>query len=94
MRKRNESLYRETTSKNGTFSTHVSAKTAARIRRYCALTNINKTKFVEDCINKQLDALERECLDKLTKEELIALVLKEQRNEKKNGTDKQMALPI
>lgn len=94
MRERNENGYRHSKSKNSEFTPHLSAGTSERLKRYCSIKNINKTKFVEQCVISQLDVLEKKCLEMLSKDELIALVLKEQNNDRKCGTDNQMALPI
>jgi len=75
-RTRKENNLRNTTSKDGSFSPHISHQTAERIRKYCKLTNQNKTKFVEQCCNERLDVLEVEQLQKLSKEELIKLIIK------------------
>ena len=75
-KQRNEENYRNVKSRDGVFSPHISRHTAERLTRYCQSKNINKTKFVEECINKQLDVLEREYYESLTKDELINLILK------------------
>ena len=67
-----------TLAKDGSFSPHIGHKTTARLARYCKLKDLNKTRFVEDCINAQLDILEREALQILSKEELIELYLSKQ----------------
>ena len=71
MRTRNEQGYRDTKAKNGGFSPILSASTAARIAKYCKINNINKTRFVEKCVNERLDVLEQEMFDNMTREELI-----------------------
>ena len=76
MRTRNEDGYRNTESKNGVFSPHISKATATRLTKWCARENINKTRFVESCINEKLDMLEEEFLQSLTKEELIEIIKK------------------
>jgi len=75
MRQRNEDGFRNTVTKDGGFSPHLGEKTATRLTAFCRITNQNKTKFVEACINAQLDHLERQELMKKTKEELIVLYL-------------------
>lgn len=75
-RQRNEENYRDVKSRDGGFSPHISKHTAERIIRFCRTKNIGKTKFVEECINKQLDILEPEYYESLTKEELLKLILK------------------
>lgn len=77
MRKdRTEVNCRNTRSKDGTFSPHIGKQTAERATNYCHLMNINRTKFVEQCVNDRLDVLEREFYEGLTKDELIDLILK------------------
>lgn len=73
---RNESQYRNTVTKDGRFSPHLNKATSERIAKYCHSMNINKTRFVEQCVNECLDTLEREFYEALTKEELINLILK------------------
>ena len=76
MRKeREETNCRNVKSKDGSFSPHISKQTAERMAKYCHLTNINKTKFVERCINERLDDLEKEYYEALTKDDLIALIM-------------------
>ena len=74
-RNRVENGCRGTQSKDGTFSPHISKNTTERLARYCSLRNLNKTKFVEQCINRMLDQLEAEYYESLSKEELISLIL-------------------
>lgn len=76
MRKdRTETNCRNVKSKDGSFSPHIGKATAERLAKYCHLRNINKTKFVEQCINERLDDLEREYYESLTKEDLISLII-------------------
>lgn len=75
MRKeRNETNFRNTVSNDGTFSPHIGKTTTERLTKYCKLRNINRTKFVESCINTSLDTLEEEYLHGLSKEELISII--------------------
>ena len=67
--------YRNILSKDGKISAHISAETSERIRNYCIQRDIAVTRFVEDCINAQLDILEREALNNLSKEMLIELLI-------------------
>lgn len=73
---REQTKYRKRGRKDGRFSPNICEPTAERIRRYCEIKDINKTKFVEQCVNDRLDALEREFYDSLTKEELISIIMK------------------
>ena len=61
-------------SRDGGFSPKIGRLTAERVAKYCRLNNINKTRFVEDCVNKQLDILEDEYYHSLSNEELIAII--------------------
>lgn len=45
----------EKQSKNGTFSCHFDKETNTKLTLYCKYTNKNKTKFVTEVINKELD---------------------------------------
>lgn len=76
MRTRNESNYRETKSENKCFTPRLSVETSERLISYCREMNFNKTKFVERCINSSLDDLEKEMYNRLSKEELVALLMK------------------
>ena len=75
MRTRDEQNYRNVRSNDGTFSPHLSKTINDRVSRYCKMTNQNRTRFVEHCINAQLDVLEREALMSKSKEELIDYIL-------------------
>ena len=67
--------YKNTTSKRGGFSSHISAPTAQRLARYCKATSTNRTRFVEQCVMEKLDQVEIEFLRNLSKDELIELYL-------------------
>ena len=73
MRKSNG--YRDTTSKNGSLTAHISAELSDRVRIYCSRQNIATGKFIEDCVSARLDVLEREALSSMPKEMLIELLL-------------------
>lgn len=75
MSTRNTDGYRNTPSKDGSFSPRLSPKTTRRLIRYCESQNFNKMKFVEDCVNERLDVLERETLNSMPKEMLIELLM-------------------
>ena len=72
---RNETNFRDVTSKNGDFSPHIGKHTAERLTKFCKRTNRNRTRFVEQCINDRLEVLERELLNDMSKDELIELLL-------------------
>lgn len=73
-RRRDESGCRRTMSKEGCFSPKINKATTARLLAYCSRVNINKTKFVEKCVNECLDKLEEEYYESLDKSELIRLL--------------------
>ena len=52
--------YYESSQKDGGFCPHLEAPIAKRINRYCRIKNLNKTKFVTDCLDAQLSILERD----------------------------------
>lgn len=80
IRTRKEEGYRETTTAANTFSPNITDEVlVSRIRKYCGMHNLGKTKFVCDCIRKQLNELEKEdrkaLLEKMSKEELTDIIL-------------------
>lgn len=72
---RNEQKCRNTASVDGTFCPRISKQTAERLTRFCKIVDMNRTKYVEYCINAGLDVDERAVLEQKTKEELIELLL-------------------
>lgn len=75
-RKKNTQIgFVESSQKDGGFCPHLDSVITKRLVRYCRLRNLNKTKFVTDCINAQLDVLEKEIYDSMSKEELIEILL-------------------
>ena len=77
-RTRIENNYRRSDSKSGEYSPKLGKQLADRIHKYCRRHNINKAKFVEECINAQMDILERQDYESYTKEELIALLMEKE----------------
>ena len=75
MRTRVEDGYRNSVAKDEGFSPHISDKVARRITRYCKQNNLNRTRFVEGVLADALDRLEKEMLEKMSKEELAAMIL-------------------
>ena len=67
--------YRDTISKDGGLTAHISARTAERMRNYCSRQNVAVGRFAEDCINARLDVLEREAYNSMPKEMLVELLL-------------------
>ncbi len=76
MKTRNETNFRNTQAKDGSFSPHIRREVTERLSRYCKDTNQNRTRFVEHCIVERLDVLEKEFLESKTKEQLIELLMK------------------
>ena len=74
-RTRNEEIFRNITSKDGSVSANLPAKIGMRITRYCMEKNINRTRFIEQCCSEKLDVLEKEMLQEKSKDELIAIIL-------------------
>jgi len=76
---RNETQFRNKTSSDDGFHPHLTPATGKRLTIYCQLTNQNRTKFVEQCVNERLDVLEqgvlRDILSTKSKEELIQMIL-------------------
>ena len=75
MRTRNEDGYRHTLAKNGSLTVHLSPDITEKIMAYCQRNNLNKAKFVEDCVKKQLIVAEREELTKMDHDMLVELCL-------------------
>ena len=72
---RNETSFRNAKSQDGTFSPHLNKTTSERLSKYCRMSDQNRTKFVEYCINAQLDILEKDFYLSKTKEELVEILL-------------------
>jgi hypothetical protein len=69
--------YRRTSSKSGELTIHIKPRLARRIGNYCELKNISKTRFVESCVEQILLREEKNALEKMTREQLIHLILSE-----------------
>ena len=67
--------YIDSSSKNGTFSTHLGASTTQRMKAYCERENKNCSQFIEECVNNELDRREEELYRKLSREDLISVIL-------------------
>lgn len=70
-RTREENGFRNTIQKDGRLNTTWSAAISSRITNYCRAINRNRTKFLEELVAKELDRLERERLEQMTREELM-----------------------
>ena len=67
--------YRDSSSKDGGFSIHLGASTTQRMKAYCKRENINCSQFIDECINNELDRREEELYRKLSREDLISVIL-------------------
>ena len=67
--------YRDSSSKDGRFSTHLGVSTTQRMKDHCEHEDKNCTQFVEECVIKELDRLDEESYRKLSREELISVIL-------------------
>lgn len=70
-RQRKETGYRHVESVNGTYSPHIPKEINERLSRYCKSKNLNKTEFVNYCIEYILKQKERELYEEMSREELI-----------------------
>ena len=75
MKTRNETGCRITRANNGKFGPKICAEVADRVLKYCMKTGQNRTKFVEWCITRTLDDLEREEYLSMSKEDLVDMIL-------------------
>lgn len=80
-RKRNV-RYKETKSKTGKLHVDINAKLTKRIVEHCKRNNLNKTKYVEQCIEKMIEVEERNYYENLTKDELVEYIIKKSKEEK------------
>ena len=67
--------YKNTTSKDGSFSCHVNRNIAAKLAHYCDVTGTNKTKLCNKIIEEWLEGAEEKALTNMSKEELINIIL-------------------
>lgn len=74
LRTRNEEGFRNRPSRDGIISCKFDLDVSKRIIDYCKSKNLNKTKFINNCMRTQLDELEQEYYESLDKDELIRLL--------------------
>lgn len=67
--------FKNSASKDGSLSAHISKFTNERLARYCKEAGLNRTRFIEECINEKLENVERELYMSKSKEELVDLLL-------------------
>lgn len=68
--------YKNTFSKDGSFSCHVNKTVAAKLAHYCNMTGQNKTKLCNQIIAEYLEGAEERALENMSKDELIRIILK------------------
>ena len=78
-KERVENGYRKVTSNDGSFSPHIRKEVNEVLSRYCRITNQNKTRVVEMCIVKQINSMEKDFLESMTKEQLIDFIQHDRR---------------
>lgn len=67
--------YKNVVSKNGIYTLHINAELNGRISSYCKMKNLNKSKYLNDCINKAVREDEMQFLQELPKDELIRIIM-------------------
>ena len=72
--------FKNTVSKDGRYTLHLNADLNRKVSEYCKMNNINKSKYINECISKALEKDESEYLQSLTKEELVSIIMKNKTN--------------
>ena len=72
--------YKNTVSKNGIYTLHINAELNKQISEYCKMKNLNKAKYLNECISKSIQNDESEFLSTLSKEELVQIILNKKSN--------------
>ncbi len=72
--------FKNTVSKDGQYTLHLNADLNRKVSEYCKMKNINKAKYINECISKALEKDESEYLQSLTKEELVSIIMKNKTN--------------
>lgn len=67
--------YTDSSSKDGGYSHHLGVSTTQRMKDHCKRENICCSRFIEECVIKELDRIEEESYLKLSKEDLISVIL-------------------
>lgn len=67
--------FKNSTSKDGSLSAHISKYTNDRLARYCKEAGLNRTRFIEECINEKLETAEKDLYMSKSKEELVEILL-------------------
>ena len=72
--------YKNTVSKTGIYTLHINAELNKQISEYCKMKNLNKAKYLNECISKAIQSDEGEFLSTLSKEELVQIILNKKSN--------------
>ena len=72
--------YNNTVSKAGIYTLHLNAELNKQISEYCKMKNLNKAKYLNECISKAIQNDESEFLSTLSKEELVQIILNKKSN--------------
>ena len=72
--------YKNTVSKTGIYTLHINAELNKQISEYCKMKNLNKAKYINECISKAIQSDEGEYLSTLSKEELVQIILNKKSN--------------
>ena len=75
-----EYKYKNTISKTGIYTLHINADLNKKISEYCKMKNLNKAKYLNECISKAIQRDESEYLSTLSKEELVYIILNKKSN--------------
>ena len=72
--------YKNTVSKTGIYTLHINAELNKQISEYCKMKNLNKAKYLNECISKAIQSDESEFLSTLSKEDLLQIILNKKSN--------------
>ena len=72
--------FKNTVSKDGQYTLHLNADINKKVSEYCKIKNINKAKYINECISNSLHKDESEYLQTLSKEELVSIIMKAKTN--------------
>lgn len=72
--------FKNTTSKDGSFSCHINKTVATKLSHYCDMAKTNKTKLCNEIIAEWLEGAEQKILENMSKEELIKIILNKKEN--------------
>lgn len=73
--------YVKSKSTNGELTVHIEAETAKRVKRYCKAKNINCKEFINELLQEKMQELNATKYDGMTREELLDLVKRMERDD-------------